>query len=67
MKEQAEPQQPGKENKGVSSLQLVPCSSQESRAGKTPLDSPKMTGESSRQGGIRGHGVIIPFMQGTKC
>lgn len=67
MREQAEAQQPGKENKGVSSLQLVLRSGQENRTGKAPLDSPKMTGESFRQGGIRGHGVIIPFMQGTKC
>lgn len=66
MKELAEPQQPGKENKGDFSLQLVLCSRQESRAGKTSLDSPKMTGESFRQGGIRGHGVIIPFTQERK-
>lgn len=50
---------------GFFSLQLVLCSSQESRAGKTSIHS--MMGESFRQGGVRGHCIILPFTQDRQC
>lgn len=45
-------------------LQLVLCS-QQSRTGKTLIHS--MMGESFRQGGVRGHCIILPFTQDRQC
>lgn len=45
-------------------LQLVLCS-QQSRTGKTLIHS--MMRESFRQGGVRGHYIILPFTQDRQC